>query len=493
MKVKTLTIVGGGTAGWLAAAYLSHRQPHIDITLIDKEVPEPIGVGEATLLTFRPFLEEAGIPIEDWFIEFDSAYKSGILFTNWQTPGEDIWHPFYKGNDQIDNQWKLFDLYTNAQDLEFKKYLLAFYENSVYHNSVDMTDIEKYAVHVDCGKVVKYLKNYLKNKIKFIDSEVTSIDYNEKNGINYLILNNGKKIKSDLFVDCTGFKQVLRNNDCKRVDLSDRLFVNTAIAGHVNYIDRDNELTPYVKCDAVDHGWVWKIPIQNRIGSGMLFNRNITDVDTAKDYFVNYWDNRIDKENLKVINWDPYYNEDQWHENIVSVGLSAGFIEPLESSGVALMTYAIGQLNGILNENYYTSTEIDYFNIQMKICFENCVNFVAMHYTENSRTSPFWEYVKEKFSPSDEMLSYLEDFKDPNNTLPYSAKYNTMFGGPNWTIFLIQLGYELNRKNLPITPDEAKEIIITNYIKYEKYRHLDGHHHSTELDRLREIKKYGIN
>ena len=107
MKVKTLTIVGGGTAGWLAAAYLSHRQPHINITVVDKEVPDPIGVGEATILTFLPFLEEAGLPVADWFMEFDSAYKSGILFTNWQTPGEDIWHPFYKGNDEIDPKWKL--------------------------------------------------------------------------------------------------------------------------------------------------------------------------------------------------------------------------------------------------------------------------------------------------------------------------------------------------------------------------------------------------
>ena len=491
MKVKTLTIVGGGTAGWLAAAYLSHRQPHINITVVDKEVPDPIGVGEATILTFLPFLEEAGLPIADWFMEFDSAYKSGILFTNWQTPGEDIWHPFYKGNDEIDPKWKLYDLYTHTQDLEFKKYLLAFYDSSILHNSVDMTDIERYALHVDCGKVVKYLRKHLENKITLINSEVTDISYTDRGGINFLTLNNGDVINSDLFVDCTGFKQVLRK-ECKRVDLSDRLFVNTAVAGHVTYNDQHNELTPYVKCDAVDHGWIWKIPVQNRIGSGMLFNRNITDVDTAKDYFVKYWDNRISKDNLKIINWDPYYNEDQWHENIVSIGLSAGFIEPLESTGVGLMTYAIGQLNGILNENHYTANEVDYFNIQMKIVFENCINFVAMHYANNSRTTPFWNFVNDTFVPSEEMQSYLEDFKDPNITLPYTGKYNTMFGGPNWSIFLIQLGYELSKKNLDISSDEAREIILTSYVQYEKYRHLDGHHHSTEIDRLREMKKYGI-
>lgn len=492
MKIKTLIIVGGGTAGWLTAAYLSHRQPHIKITVVDKEVPEPIGVGEATILTFRPFLEEAGLSIEDWFLEIKSAYKSGILFTNWQTPGEDIWHPFYKGNDQITEKWKLYDLYTHTQDLDFKKHCLAFYENSVYHNSVDMTELNRYAVHIDCGKLVTYLKNKLKNKVQLINSEVINIDYNSNNGIDCLHLKNTDIIKSDLYIDCTGFKQILRK-DCKRIDLSNRLFVNTAIAGHVPYNDRENELNPYVKCDAVDHGWVWKIPVQDRIGTGMLFNRNITDIDDAKDYFVDYWDNRIDKDNLKVINWDPYYNEDQWHDNIVSIGLSAGFIEPLESSGVALMTYAVGTLNGILNENHYTKNEVDYFNIQMKIVFENCVNFVAMHYADNNRTTPFWNYVKDLFVPSEEMQSYLEDFKDPSISLPWTAKYNTMFGGPNWSIFLIQLGYSLSKKNLDIDSELARSIIIKNYIEFEKYRHLDGHHHSTELDRLKEIKKHGIN
>lgn len=491
MKVNTLTIVGGGTAGWLTAAYLSHRQPHINITVVDKEVPEPIGVGEATLLTFRPFLEEAGFPIEDWFLEIKSAYKSGILFTNWQKPGEDIWHPFYKGNDRILENWNLYDLYTNVQDLDFKKYCTAFYENSM-KNSVDMTELERYAVHIDCGKLVSYVRKKLENKVTIINSDVIDIDYNQNEGIDCLHLQNSDIIKSDLYIDCTGFKQVLRKN-CKRVNLDKRLFVNTAIAGHVPYNDRENELTPYVKCDAVDHGWVWKIPVQDRIGTGMLFNRNITDIDDAKDYFVDYWDNRIDKDNLKVINWDPYYNEDQWHDNIVSIGLSAGFIEPLESSGVALMTYAVGQLNGILNENHYTKNEVDYFNIQMKIVFENCVNFVAMHYTDNIRTTPFWNYVNDLFVPSDEMLSYIEDFKNPNIQLPTTVKYNTMFGGPNWTIFLIQLGYKLIEKNIGIDKETAKNIIIKNYVEFEKFRYLDGHHHSTELDRLREIKKHGIN
>jgi len=492
MKVSTITIVGGGTSAWLTAAYLSHNQPHIKITVVDKEVGTPIGVGEATLLSFRPFLEESGMPIEEWFMPMDCAYKSGILFTNWQTPGEDIWHPFYKGDRDVTDDWGVWDFWSNHQDLDFKKYALAFYDNSIYHNSVHLDEISKYAVHVDCGKVVRYIKNHLQNKITFINSDVIDVDYEKNVGVKTITLKDGKKISSDLFIDCTGFKNILRKPD-NRVDLQNRLFVNTAVAGHVQYQDRPNELTPYVKCDAVDHGWVWKIPVQSRIGSGMLFNRNITDVETAKKYFTNYWNQRINEKDLKVINWDPFYNEDQWKDNVVNVGLSAGFIEPLESTGIALMTYAIGQINGILNEGYFDKNHVDYFNIQMKILFENCVDFVSMHYANNTRQTEFWQHVRDKFKPSKVMLSYLEDLENPNITIPITSKYNHMFCGPNWSIFLQQLGYPIAKRNIGIPQEESMEYLVKNYIEYEKYRHLQGRHHSTELDRLKEIKKHGIN
>lgn len=485
MKVDSLTIVGGGTSAWLAAAYLYHNHPALTITIIDKEVGNSIGVGEATLLSFAPFMEECGFPVSDWFPQLDSGYKSGILFANWKEPGHNIWHPFFKGNRRIDNMFHLWDLWSMNQDLDFKTYATGEYSCSVLNNHCD-PQTSSYAYHINCGKLVLYIQDKLKDKIKIIKSDVVDIIKLDNGDVDHLILKNGTKIQSDLYVDCTGFQSILRKSKA-REDLSKRLFVNTAVVCQVPYKNRPEEFKPYAVCEAVDHGWVWKIGVSQRIGSGMVFNRNITDIETAKQYFVDHWDNRINIENVRAINWDPFYNHDQWSGNVVQIGLSAGFIEPLESTGVGLITVGVTQLSNALFEQWYSHNDVNNFNSQMVTLFEDCVDFVSMHYANNNRTSEFWNYVKETFVPSARMLNYLNRLKDPNNKVPVDSKYNYMFGGSSWSMCLQQLGYEIVPRNIPFTKEMARQLIVSNYIEYEKNKHVWSRHHSSEVDRILEI------
>ena len=297
------------------------------------------------------------------------------------------------------------------------------------------------------------------------------------------MLKNGDKITGSLFVDCTGFKGLLRTAK-KRIDLSGRLFCDTAIACPVPYKDKSIEFKPYATCDAVDHGWVWKIGVASRIGSGLVFNRNITSIDEAKDYFVNYWDNRIDRNDIRVIDWTPFYNEDQWHGNVVSIGLSAGFIEPLESTGIGLITGGITQLSNAIQELCYSQDVVDYFNLQMKLYFEDSIDFVSMHYAKTNRTTKFWSWVKDNFKPSEKMEYYVEQLKDGNMTLPYNGRFNSMFVGGNWTTMLAQMGYSIASRNIGIDKSTANKIIETNYIKNEKFRHVWSRKHSDEIERL---------
>ena len=484
MKVNTITIVGGGTSGWLAAAYLYHNNPNLTVTVIDKEVGNPIGVGEATLLNFKFFMDECGFNIDEWFTELDAGYKSGILFTNWSKPGHDIWHPFYKGRRPVSSTITIHELWTLCQHLDFKKYALGYYDCSITHNTVDSSNLNNYAYHVDCSKLVLYVQAKLKDKIKIIRSDVVNV-VNNSTGIDYLELKNGELIKSDLFIDCTGFKNVLRT-PTRRIDLQDRLFVNTAIACPVQYQDKPNEFKPYAICEAVDHGWIWKIGVASRIGSGLVFNRNITSIDEAKDYFVEHWNHRIKKENIRVIDWTPFYNEDQWAGNVISIGLSAGFIEPLESSGIALITAGITQLNNAVKEQYYTQDHIDFFNLQMKIFFEDAIDFVNMHYDNTERTSKFWNWVKSVFKPSERMNHFVNLLLDPEIAVPHDGKYNSMFVGSNWFLMLVQLGFAVTPKNINILPELAEEILIKNYTKWEKHHHVIGRLHSAEVDRIRD-------
>ena len=484
MKVQSITIVGGGTSGWLAAAYLSKNQPDIFITVVDKEVGTPVGVGEGTLLQIGDFLLECGFELSEWFPAVDATYKSSILFANWQGKGKDVWHPFYKGNRVVDEHTRLYDVWSHVQEFDFKKFAMAYYESSVIHKSVDSNNLRDYGYHIDCSKLVQFVQQKLKNKVKLIKSEVVDIVYDNEN-ISSLKLKNNEIISADLFIDCTGFKGLLKKSN-KRINLEGRLFCNTAIAGHVPYKDRDNELQPYVISEAVDHGWIWNIPVSSRIGSGLVFNRDITDIEEAKEYFVNYWDNRISKEDCKVIDWTPFYNEDMWSGNIVSIGLSAGFIEPLESTGIALITSAVAQLSNAMRTQYYSKEDVDFFNLQMKIMFEDCVDFVSMHYADNDRDTKFWSYVKNTFKPSNKMLHFIEQLADPSVRIPNSGKFQFVFDGVNWSIWLIQLGVPVAPRKIKYNKDEAENIVIDNYLKNEKYRYLWSRHHATEIDRLKE-------
>lgn len=487
MKVETITIVGGGTSAWLAAAYLYNNHPAISITVVDKEVGNSIGVGEATLLSFQPFMNECGFPIEKWFSKLDTGYKSGILFSNWQEPNNDIWHPFYKGNRKIDDIFHLWDVWSLAQDMDFKTYATGSYTSSIIHNAYDANSTS-YAYHINCGKLVLFVQEQLKDKINIIKSDVVEVIKTNDETVDCLVLKDGSVIKSDLYVDCTGFHQILRKSK-KRVDLQGRLFVNTAVVCQVPYEDRPNEFKPYAVCDAVDHGWIWKIGVNERIGSGMVFNRNITDIEEAKDYFVNYWNGRIKKENVRAINWDPFYNQDQWTGNVVQIGLSGGFIEPLESTGVGLITVGITQLSNALFEQWYSENDVNNFNGQMVALFEDCVDFVSMHYANNFRTSKFWKYVNETFKPSKRMNHYLERLLNPNIKVPVDSKYNYMFGGSSWSMLLQQLGYPIAPRNISYSSDYAKELLISNYVEHEKNKHVWSRHHSTEIDRLVELSK----
>jgi tryptophan halogenase len=488
MKTEHLIIVGGGTSAWMTAAYIHHNHPAIKVTVVDKEVGNSIGVGEATLLSFIPFMEECGFEKDDWFTKISSGYKSGILFTNWKEPGNDIWHPFWKGNRRIDELFHLWDVWSLVQDLDFKTYATGSYGSSVLHNTVDFNNIDSYAVHVDCGKLVLYIQEKLKNKIDIIKSDVINVVKEDDDNVIALDLKDGRRIQGDLYVDCTGFHSILRKSK-KRIDLEGRLFVNTAVVCQVPYQDRPNEFKPYAVCDAVDHGWIWKIGVHNRIGSGMVFNRNITDPEEAKEYFVKYWNHRIKKENVRAINWDPFYNQDPWVGNIVQIGLSAGFIEPLESTGIGLITMGATQLSNALFEQWYSKNDVKNFNQQVVTVFEDCVDFVNAHYADNKRDSKFWNYVRETFVPSDRMLHYLERLSNPYIKVPVDGKFNYMFGGTSWTLLLQQLGYEVAARKIPYSKDFARELIVKNYIRHEKHKHVWSRHHSSEIDRVFEESK----
>lgn len=478
--IRRIVIVGGGTSAWLTAAYFAnHYQHRVEVMVIDKEDGETVGVGEATILSFKGFMDDCGFKIQEWFDKIDATFKGGILFSNWNKEGEDIWHPFgFPDYQQF--EITLLGCWSKNQDLNFKTHASALYSFSL-ENKVDPENLGVYAFHIDCGKLVKFLKEKIIDKITFINSEVVEIKNLDDGGIDSLVLKNGNVIHSDLFIDCTGFKRIISPKS-EPIILTDRLFCDTAVAGHIPYIDRDEELHPYVICDAVEHGWIWNIPISSRIGSGLVFNRSITDPEEAKDFFVKYWDNRVNRESLRVIDWTPYYHEEMWQSNVVSIGLSAGFIEPLESTGVALICAGIWQLAKRLTPGGYGIKEIAVFNAEMFAFFENAVDFVNMHYYNSNRGGKFWEWVKKNHEISDTQKFYEYLLDKDQYKMPQGG--NEMFSGENWTVWLSQLGSKISPKKDGISDNQSRQMVLDFY-KNEMEKRTKLVHHSDFIEQFK--------
>jgi tryptophan halogenase len=221
-KVDTIVIVGGGTSAWITAALLSKTIPHLNITIVDKEDGAPLGVGEGTLLSFDKIMDRCGFMIDEWFFEIDATAKSGILFPGWGENQENVWHPFtFPHIPHLDTTQ--FNLWSKNQQYDFKRYGLALYDVSVDHDAVDISELQAYAFHIDAGKLVKFIQKKLADRpnVHQIRSDVVDIVRNNTGHITELLLKSGEKVTADLYVDCTGFNQLLAHTP-DRVTLDGR-------------------------------------------------------------------------------------------------------------------------------------------------------------------------------------------------------------------------------------------------------------------------------
>jgi tryptophan halogenase len=363
------------------------------------------------LLNFPRFLNACGFNLNEWYDELEATDKLGILFPNWVSDNKDISHPFFVNKTDPKN-----------------------YNERL---KVKLTNLSNVAYHVNCGKLTTFLQKKLKNKVKFKKIDVKNVVFNG-NEIKKLVLKNNEEIIADLYIDCTGFKSILKNKT-EKIILRDRLICDTAVAGPIMYMDKEKEISTYTKCIAVDEGWIWITPVQSRMGSGFIFNREITDIEKAKDFFVNYWNQRIKKENVKVIDWTPFYDKKMWSENVVSIGLSAGFLEPLESTGLALIMEGIFQLSKRIYKNFYNADDIELYNKTMQMFFENSIDFVNMHYLVSQRKGVFWEQGRQ-LKKSEKFLMFEECIKNKKFDMNENVSFNDIdfFTSNNWYCWLTQ-------------------------------------------------------
>jgi len=444
-KIKNICIVGGGSAGYMLASYMSAQAPVIKITMIVPEKEPTVGVGEATLLDFKPFMDACGLYNEkEWMYATDATYKCGINHTGWRKDGQDVWHSFGQFKESVVERVGTEGIVTQNKFEQFKwakKPYKFFVEEILPHYNIVIDELRispNKGYHLDSQKWANYLKNNLitKYNVTFINKKIIKVNGTDKcTGIVY---DDGTADSYDFYIDCTGFAAIFKDiGNLEFQDLSDYILSNSACATHISYKDIDKEQFAYTRPDATDDGWCWTIPIKTRIGSGWVYNDEFLDEEGAEVAMKNYWgEDRIIDGKFTHLHWKTGYNKNMWRDNVISIGLSNGFIEPLESTGISFFLNASASFVDRIKKGFILPDDITMFNSQMGLKYQEAGDFVLAHYNPDSvfRNTPFWNKVKKGKSTSS-----LE--KRHSNYLEYGARnellsLNDNFANHSWaTVF----------------------------------------------------------
>ncbi len=413
---KKVVIAGGGTAGWVAAAALSAKLgTALDITLIESEEIGSVGVGESTIPPMRVFHKLLGIN-EDEFVEASSAtYKLGILFENWKAPGESYYHSFgTTGKESWMAGFQHFWMYGRERGLsrDFGDYCLE-QEAAKKGKFAAAPDSEmNYAFHLDSARYARFLRRLSeKNGVKRVEGRIDTVTQRKDNGfIESLTLNSGQCIEGDLFLDCTGFRGLLidRTLHVGYEDWSHWLPCDRAVVMQTETVGAPH---PYTRAIAHSDGWRWRIPLQHRMGNGLVYCSGAIDDDVASRRLTE----SIEGAGLnepRVIRYRTGRRLKSWSKNCIALGLSSGFVEPLESTSIHSFMTGVTRLLQFFPMGEISEAAINEFNKQCKREAEKIRDFIILHYHVTQRDdSDFWRYCRTMEVP-DSLREKIECFRD---------------------------------------------------------------------------------
>ena len=439
--VKDIVIVGGGGSGWMTAGMLVTENKY-KITVIEPEGIPPIGVGEGTWPTMKSFLMEMDLDIDD----IGGTKKLGIDYIDWyvnhSSKHNHFYHPFFnmtftKKLDMND----IFIEYINGGLLEKKLLFEKLFPES--YGETFITD--SYGYHFDVDKFIPALKEKCINLgCKVINAKVEDCKFNLDGSIKSVVLDDEKEIVGDYFVDCTGFKRVLISKMKNTfIDLSDEFLCNSAITTH---IDLKNEKEYYwTKCSALSSGWVWNIPLKDKIGIGYVYSdKFISDTDAKKEL-----NEHLDIEgNYQLLQWKPGFLKEPFVKNCVAIGLSAGFIEPLEATNYQMQWIIIDRLKALLDGKIRNSNA----NTFVGRWFNSLAFFIISHYLFSKRNdSKFWKYFSSLKIPHDikniiNNLFRTEDIVSFASIKNFTKKTLILPTGLSWFYLLISYGINFKKE-----------------------------------------------
>lgn len=405
-NIQKVLIVGGGTSGWMSAAYLSQALGNgYQIQLIESDEISTVGVGEATIPPILNFNRALGIDENEFIKATQATFKLGIQFKNWGALDESYIHGFgtmgqNTGFIGFMHYWLKMQQAGKINNLDdYSINLLACQHNKFCRasNEIKNSPLEDigHAFHFDAGLYAKYLRQYSEDRgVMRTEGRIDSVQQHTETGfIRSVTMQNGDVHEADLFIDCSGFRGLLIEQTLNTGfdDWSHWLPMNSAWAVPCESV---SPLTPYTRSTAHSAGWQWRIPLQNRIGNGHVFCNNYMSEDEARSILLNNLDGKALAE-PRLLKFTTGKRKKFWNKNVVAIGLASGFMEPLESTSIHLVQKAISRLGAFFPNKGFNQIDIDEFNRLSELEFEQIRDFIILHYHATKRSdSPFWNYVR---------------------------------------------------------------------------------------------------
>ncbi|MFT4077118.1 MAG: tryptophan 7-halogenase [Asticcacaulis sp.] len=445
-SLRKIVVVGGGTAGWMAASALSKvfGTQKYSFTLIESDEIGTVGVGEATIPTIQEFNQLLEIDENQFMKETNASFKLGIRFINWKREGSEYFHPFgvygVDMNVNFTHYWMRYHLAGGNGDFGLFNPQTIAARMSRFGRMSEINPKApnvNYAFHFDASLYAKFLRRYSEARgVVRQEGKITSVSQHPETGdIASVTLENGQTIAGDLFIDCSGFRGLLIEQTLKTgyEDWSQWLPCNRAVAVPC---DKVSGITPYTTSTAREAGWQWRIPLQHRTGNGYVFCESYLPEDKAMELILQRLDGKPQAD-PRVIRFTTGHRKKQWNRNVIAMGLASGFLEPLESTSIYLVQEAIMKLIRHFPRERITDSLRDSFNAEMLFAYNDVKDFLIAHYKVTEREdTPFWAYCKHMDIP-DSLKARLESFEQGNRSL---VQPNELFKEASWFAVLAGQG-----------------------------------------------------
>ena len=480
--INNITIVGGGSAGWMTATTLLNQFPDKKITLVESPNISNIGVGESTVPNINNWFKLVDINTEDFMSKTDAVHKLSIAYEGWYRKDSKRFHyafgpprTEYPDSDQNIpfklNDWHLKKIF--YPDTPVTDYAECFFTNMALINQNKSRfipgvedflptmrndeinhEVYLYSLHayqLDADKFGTWLRDtccITNENFTHILGEVEKASLDD-NGIKYLILDDGQRLKADLFIDCTGFKSLLlKEFDVPFISAEDYIPNNYSWATKIPYEDPEKQIVNYTNCTAINNGWIWEIPLWSRMGSGYVFSDKFISTEEAlkefkKELTKKGYKNVEDLE-YRLIPMRCGIQSKLWVKNTCAIGLSAAFIEPLQSNGLQLVHSFLYNLCRTLSRDYVNEWDRREFTTKCLDDFYGLAPVVAFSYTLSHRDdTEYWRHIQNKEWP-EKLFQQADDGFLNHIHAQYVAKNHEMQFNPLWGINQISIGMNWN-------------------------------------------------